>query len=101
MIVVAIDAHDARAVDAVFRIFGGLEIGGNEDAGVKALLCGLGGHGVGEIAGGGAAHGSEVEAARGGKRGGDDAIFKGERREADGIIFEIEIFQAPFRGEFA
>src|SRR6266849_8966148 len=42
-----------------------------------------------------------MEAARGGESCGYNAVLEGKRREANGVIFEIEIFQAPFRGEFA
>ena len=101
VIVVAVDAHDARAVDGGVEHFGGLEVGGDEDAGVETLLRGLRGDGVGEIAGGRTADGGEIEAARGGESGGDDAILEGKRREADGVIFEIEILQAPLGGELA
>src|SRR6266851_4424332 len=51
VIVVAVDAHDARAIDGGVEHLGGLEVGGNEDARVEALLSGLRGDGVGEIAG--------------------------------------------------
>ena len=79
----------------MFRIFGGFEIGGNEDAGVKTLLRSLRRDRVGKISGRGAADGSETEAARGGKRRGDDAILEGKRREADRVILEIKILQPP------
>jgi len=59
----------------------------------------LRGDGVGEIAGGRAADGGEIEAARGGESCGDDAVLEGEGRKAHGVIFEIEILQAPERGE--
>ena len=36
VIVIAVDAHDARAVDGGVENFGRLEIGGDEDAGVEA-----------------------------------------------------------------
>src|SRR5258708_36505221 len=101
MIVVAIDAYDARAIDRGVEHFGRLKVGGNEDASVETLLRGLSGDGVGEIAGGRAADGGEIEPARSGESCGDDAVLEGEGRKAHGVIFEIEIFQAPARGEFA
>ena len=61
VVVVAVDAHDARAVDGSVQNLGGLEIGGNKDAGVEALLRGLRGHGIGKIAGGGTAYGFEIQ----------------------------------------
>ena len=101
VIVVAVDAHDARAIDGGVEHLGRLEVGGNEDASAKALLCSLRGDGVGEIAGGGAAYRGEIKSARSGERGGDDAVLERKRREAHGVILEIEIIQAPFCGEFA
>ena len=80
VVVVAVDAHDARAVDGGVQDFGGLEIGGNEDAGVEALLRGLRGNGVGKIAGGGAADRFKSKAARGGQSGGDDAVLEGQAK---------------------
>ena len=98
-IVVAVDAHDARAVNRGIEHFCRLKIGGYEHAGVEALLRGLRGDGVGKIAGGGATHGGEIKAARGGERRGDDAVLEGERREAHGVVLEIEILQAPLAGQ--
>src|SRR5258708_38408154 len=99
VVVVAVDAHDARAIDRGVEHLGGLEVRRNEDASVETLLCGLRGDGVGEIAGGRAADGGEIEAARGGESCGDDAVLEGEGRKAPGVIFEIEILQAPARAE--
>ncbi len=64
MVVVAVDADDARAVDRRVQNFSGLEVGGNEDAGFETLLRGLRGDGIGQIAGGGAAYGFKTEASR-------------------------------------
>src|SRR5207245_9769573 len=76
VIVVAVDAHDARAINGRVQYFGGFEIGRDEDADVKALLCGLRGDGVGQVACRGTANGLEAEAARGGQRRADDAVLK-------------------------
>src|SRR5215475_1837083 len=65
VIVVAVDADDAGAVNGGIQNFGRLEIGGDKDAGVEALLGGLRGHRVREVAGGGAADSFKLEAARG------------------------------------
>ncbi len=59
------------------------------------------GDGIGEIAGGRAADGREMESARGGESRCDNAVLEGEGRKANGVVLEIEIFQAPLRGEFA
>src|SRR2546429_1432754 len=101
MIVVAVDANDARAIDRRVEHLGRLEVRGNEDTRVEALLRGLRGDGVGQIAGRRAADGGETKAARSGESCGDDAVFERQGREANRVIFEIEIFQAPPRGEFA
>ena len=61
VVVVAVDADEARAVDQRVEDLGGLEIGGDEDAGLEAEARGLRGDGVGEVAGGGAADGVEAE----------------------------------------
>src|SRR6202030_2153917 len=74
VIVVAVDAHDARAIDRGVEDFGRLEVRGNEDAGIETLLRGLRSDGVGEIAGRRAADGGEMEATRGGESRGDNAI---------------------------
>src|SRR5260370_39826047 len=42
-----------------------------------------------------------MESARGGESGCGNAILEGEGREANGVVLEIEIFQAPLRGEIA
>ena len=101
LVVVAIDADDAGAVDGGIQNFCGLEIGWDEDAGVKALLGRLGGYGIGEIAGRGAAYGLEAEAASGNEGGGYDAVFEGKRREADCVVLKIKIFHAPVLGQFS
>src|SRR5439155_10729328 len=99
VVVVAVDAHDARAVHRRIENFRRLQVGGNEDAGVEPLLRGLRGDGIGEITCGGAADGGEMKTARSGESRGHNAILEREGREANGVIFEIEILQAPFRGE--
>ena len=76
MVVVAVDADEARAVDQRVEDFGGLEIGGHEDAGFEAKARGLCGDRVGEVAGGGAADGVEAEVARVGEGDGDDAVLE-------------------------
>jgi len=77
VVVVAVDTNNARAVDGGIEYFGRLQVGGNENASIEALLRGLRGDGVGEIAGGGATDGGEIKAARSGESRGDDAVFEG------------------------
>jgi len=100
VVVVAVDADDAGAVDGSVEDFSGFEIGGNEHAGVETLLRGLRSDGVGEVAGGGAADGGEAEAASGDEGGADDAVLEGERGEADGVVFHVEILDAETGSEF-
>src|SRR6202008_778740 len=67
VIVVAVDAHDARAVDGSVEHFGRLEIGGNKYTGVESLLRGLRSDGVRKISCGGAADSFKAKAARSGE----------------------------------
>jgi hypothetical protein len=91
VIVVAVDADETRAIDLGVENFGRLEVGGDEDAGLEAEAGGLGGDGVGEVAGGGAADGLEAELLRVGEGDGDDAVFEAEGWEADGIVLDVEV----------
>ena len=101
MVVVSVDAHDARAVDGGVQDLGGFEVGGNEDAGVKTLLRGLCGHGVRQIAGGRTAHRLETKAARGHQRRANDTVLKRQRREAHRIVLEIDAVLRPQRSKRA
>ncbi len=91
VVVVAVDADETRTVDLGVEDFGWLEVGRNEDAGLEAEAGGLGGDGVGEVAGGGAADGLEAELLRVGQGDGDDAIFEAEGWEADGVVLDVEV----------
>ena len=92
VVVVAVDADQARAVDLGVEDLGGLEVGGDEDAGLEAEARGLRGDGVGEIAGGGAADGrrsrtacalaSATETTR---------SLKLSVGKADGVVLDVEI----------
>src|SRR5713226_2536885 len=68
VIVVAVDAHDARSVYRGVQDLGGFEVGGDKDARLQTLLGGLRSHGIREISGGAAAHGLEPKAACGRRR---------------------------------
>ena len=61
VVVVAVDADEARAVDLGVEDLGGLEIGGDEDGGLEAEADGLRGYRVREVAGGRTADGVEAE----------------------------------------
>ena len=63
------DADDVRAVDERAEHLALLEIGGDEHVAFQTRAGGVGGDGVGEIAGGGAGHDFETRArARGSAR---------------------------------
>ncbi len=91
VVVVSIDADEAGPVDLGVEDLGGLEVGWDEDGGLEAEASGLGGDGVGEVAGGGAADDIEAESLRVGEGDGDDSILEAEGWEADGIVFDIEV----------
>src|SRR5207245_7675254 len=96
MVVVAVDSHDARAVNGGVENFRGLKIGGNEHASVETLLSGLRRDGVGQIAGGRAADSFEFKAARGGQGRCDNTILEGKRRETDRVVLDVEVLYAEF-----
>src|SRR5437016_13592320 len=75
MIVVPVNAHDARAVDGGIENFRGLQVGGNEDAGVESFLRGLSCNGVGQSAGGRAAGGGRMNTARSRERRGYETVL--------------------------
>ena len=69
-----------------------LEVVGNEDVTVEPGLCGVGGDGVGEVAGRRAADGVEAELDRLGDRDRDDALLVGVGRVVDRVVLDV---QAP------
>ena len=101
VVVVAVDADEARAIDERVENLRGLEIGGHQDAGLQSEARGLRGDGVREVAGGGAADRVEAELARVGQRNGDDAILEAERGKADGVVLDVEAGGADARAEAA
>ena len=79
VVVVAVDADDARPIDRGVQNFRRFEIGRNEHAGVETLLRALRRNGIGEIAGGRTADGFEPKASRRGQGRGHHAVLEGER----------------------
>ncbi len=94
VVVVAIDAHQRRAVDLGVENLGRLEIGGDKDEGLEAETRGVRSNGVGKVAGGRAADRIESEGLRIGQCDRDDAIFEAERGHADGVVLDVEIARA-------
>ena len=89
MVIIAGDAHQARAVNLRGQNFRGLDIGGDKNPGFEAAAGGLRGDGVGQITGGRATDDIETELARGAERHGYDAILEGKRGETNGVILHI------------
>ena len=78
VIVVAVDADDARAVDGSVQDFRRFEVRGNKDAGVESLVRALSSDGVRQISGGRAADCFKAESACGGECRGHHAILERE-----------------------
>ena len=91
MVVVAVDAHQARAIDLRVENLGRLEIGRHKDVRLQAEARGLRRDRVRQVAGRGAADRGEAEGLRVGERDGNDAILEAQRRKADGIVLDVEI----------
>ena len=100
LVVGAVDADDVGAIDERAEDFALLEIGGDEHVALQAGAGGIGGDGVGEVAGRGAGDDLEAEFARAAQRDGDDAVFEGERRVIDRVVLDVELARcrAPWRG---
>jgi hypothetical protein len=60
-VVMALDADDRRAINKRIEDFALLQVRRNEDVGFEAGGGGVGGDGIGQIAGGGAGHGGETQ----------------------------------------
>ena len=101
LVVIAGDANEARAVNLRGQNFRRLDIGGNENPGLKAAARGLRGDGVGEIAGGGATDDFEAELARGAEGHGDYAIFERKRGETDGVVLDVKMVRAEAAAQAA
>jgi DNA internalization-related competence protein ComEC/Rec2/DNA polymerase III delta subunit len=98
VVVVTLDGEQGTAVDGGGEDFGLLQRRRHEDDGVPACASGRGGHGVGEVAGGGAAQDGEAEFAGRSERDGDDAVLERVRRIA-GVVLHPEVAQAQGRAE--
>ena len=94
VVVVAADADQVGAVDAGREQLLLLEVGGDEDVGVEAGGGGVGGDGVGEVAGRGAGDGLEAELLRLGDGDGDDPVLEGVGR-VGGVVLDPELGVEP------
>ena len=98
VVVVAVDRDQVGAVDAGREDLLLLEVGGHEHVGLEARGSGVGGDGVGEVAGGGA--GDHLVAELLGLRDGDvdDAVLEGVRR-VGGVVLDVDLADAEPLGE--
>ena len=98
LIVGALDPDDVGAVDERTEHLPLLKVRGDEDIALEAGICGVGGDGVGQIAGRGTGHDLESEFTRTAQRHRDHAILKGEGRIVDGVILDPELADAELLG---
>ncbi len=91
MVVIAVHAHQRRAVDLGVENLGGLEIGRNQDVGLQPQARSVCRHRIGQVAGRGAANRIESEGLRIGQRHRDHAILEAQRGHADGVVLDVEI----------
>ncbi len=94
VVIVALDRDGFRAVDRRADDLSLLQPFGDEDVAVEPRLGGVGGDGVGEIAGRGAGDGVEAELDRLGDRHRDDPVFVGESRVVDRVVLDVELLDA-------
>ena len=99
LIVGALDADDVGAVDERTEHLPLLEVGGDEDVALEARVGGVGGDGVGEIAGRGAGHHLESELTRAAEGNGDHAILEGEGRIVDRVVLDPEFLDPELLGQ--
>ena len=80
VVVVALHGEERRAVDGGRDDLLLLQVGGHEDVALQAVRRGVGGDGVGQVAGRGAGHDPVAELLRLLERDRDDAVLEGVRR---------------------
>ncbi len=95
VVVVAIDADDARTIDGGIQYFRGLQVSGNEHASIECLVARLARrrNWQGCRSKNNPRLKAELFAAANSCR--HNAVLEGERREAHRIILDIEILDAP------
>jgi len=90
----AFDGDDVGTVDERVENLALFQIGRDEDVALQTSARGIGGNGVGEVAGGGAGDGLETEFLRAAQRNADDAVFERERGVIDGVVLDIKLADA-------
>ena len=90
VVVVAAHADQVGAVDAGREQLLLLEVGGDEDVGLEPGGGGVGGDGVGEVAGRGAGDGLEAQLARLRDGDGDDPVLEGVGR-VGGVVLDPQL----------
>ena len=90
----ALDADDVRAVDERVDNLALLQIRRNEHVGFQSGRGGVGGDGVGQIAGGRAGDGVETKFARAAQRHADDAVLEREGGIIDGVVLDPKFADA-------
>ncbi len=98
VVVVALDGDEVRAVDPRGEDLLLLEVGGDEDVGLEAERGGVGGHGVGQVAGRGAGDDLVAELAGALERDGDDAVLERVRR-VGGVVLDVHLADPEPLGE--
>ena len=99
LIIGAFDADDLRAVNQRADDFALLQVCWNEDIACQAGGGGIGGHGVCEIARGGAGDDFEAEFAGAAESDGNHAVFEREGGVVDRVVFDIKFIHSEVLGE--
>ncbi len=99
LVVIPRDTDEARAVDGRAEDLGGLEILGNEDAGVEPVAHPLRGDGVRQVAGGRAPHGGHAELARLGEGDRHDPVLERQGGEVHRVVLDVQLIDAEAAGQ--
>ena len=96
LIVGAFDADDLCAVNKRADNFALLQIRGDEDIARETCSGCIGGHGVREVAGGGAGDDFEAQLAGAAESNGDNAVFKGKGGVVDRVVLDVKFLHPKF-----
>ena len=92
LVVGTFDADDLRAVNKRSDDFALLQIRGDEDIAREAGGCGIGGHRVGKVSGGGAGDDFEAKLAGAAECDGNHAVFERQSGVVDRVILDVKLF---------